>query len=286
MDLLSVFSLGCKGEETTTTEETRAIQYEYHPLPLPSSIYPPFAPKRVTTTTTPQPGVPSSLRSQAPSPLAPLLTPLLQAPALGRAPLFQVPFLNRAPQLQLPSSHLNKPVVESTVRNDGIVSPLFQNQFHEQVRRIRGQQTQQGVSPFASQVHQGINRDATIPVQPEAATRNNDSKVDDSPQEFPPQPYDFGFKIRDGVKGASQEHQETKDGDGVKGSYSYEDGNIRRTVHYVADKDGFRVTNEEIVAVRPLAGLDGTAEVQSAARIAGTQRFSSYVHVPKPEARP
>ncbi|GFT19337.1 cuticle protein 16.8 [Nephila pilipes] len=62
-----------------------------------------------------------------------------------------------------------------------------------------------------------------------------------------PHPYTFGYKIKD--KHGEQHREETGDGVGVvKGSYGFTDERgIKRQVHYVADKAGFRAeikTNE------------------------------------------
>jgi len=60
---------------------------------------------------------------------------------------------------------------------------------------------------------------------------------------YPPQPYKFGYDIKDGYNSGSQRQEE---GDGYgnkKGSYGYTDGyGIYRQVDYVADKGGFRAT--------------------------------------------
>lgn len=56
-----------------------------------------------------------------------------------------------------------------------------------------------------------------------------------------PKPYQFGYKIADGL-GMSQHRQEVVDSSGaVKGSYGYIDPlGVQRLVEYKADKDGYR----------------------------------------------
>lgn len=66
-------------------------------------------------------------------------------------------------------------------------------------------------------------------------------------QHHPPQPYRFGYEVKD--KEGSQFRHEEGDGHGtVKGSYGYtDDKGTYREVEYVADKNGFRAkvkTNE------------------------------------------
>ncbi|XP_072142249.1 uncharacterized protein [Dermacentor andersoni] len=63
--------------------------------------------------------------------------------------------------------------------------------------------------------------------------------------ESPPQPYSFSYDTTDEY-GTRMTREETSDEYNNKvGSYSYTDPNgITRTVHYVADADGFRVTIE------------------------------------------
>ncbi|GFS83266.1 cuticle protein 16.8 [Nephila pilipes] len=61
-----------------------------------------------------------------------------------------------------------------------------------------------------------------------------------------PQPYKFGYSVKD--KHGEQHREEAGDGHAVRGSYGFTDARgIRREVHYVADKAGFRAqvkTNE------------------------------------------
>ncbi|GIY76434.1 uncharacterized protein CEXT_799171 [Caerostris extrusa] len=70
-----------------------------------------------------------------------------------------------------------------------------------------------------------------------------------------PQPYKFGYSIKD--KHGEQHRDESGNGAGaVVGSYGYTDNKgIARQVHYVADKAGFRAqvkTNEPGTATRIL----------------------------------
>ncbi|GIY71450.1 uncharacterized protein CDAR_388461 [Caerostris darwini] len=63
-----------------------------------------------------------------------------------------------------------------------------------------------------------------------------------------PQPYEYGYALKDGY-GNTQHRKESSDGHGsVKGSYGFTDEHGRyRSVQYVADKEGFRAsvkTNE------------------------------------------
>lgn len=54
--------------------------------------------------------------------------------------------------------------------------------------------------------------------------------------------YEFSSDIDDKINDLSQHRQETRDGQTVKGSYSYSDGYYKITVGYIADQDGYRVT--------------------------------------------
>lgn len=67
-----------------------------------------------------------------------------------------------------------------------------------------------------------------------------------------------------------QVRQETRDGLNLAGLYSYSDGFFRRTVHYEADENGYRVTKEEVEPIGdgPQPNPSGTADV--AAQISGT----------------
>lgn len=53
--------------------------------------------------------------------------------------------------------------------------------------------------------------------------------------------YTFGTMIDDKINDHSIQRQETRDGLALKGMYSYSDGFFKRTVHYEADENGYRV---------------------------------------------
>lgn len=53
--------------------------------------------------------------------------------------------------------------------------------------------------------------------------------------------YTFDTMIDDKINDHSIQRQETRDGLALKGMYSYSDGFFRRTVHYEADENGYRV---------------------------------------------
>ncbi|XP_015929628.2 cuticle protein 10.9-like [Parasteatoda tepidariorum] len=70
---------------------------------------------------------------------------------------------------------------------------------------------------------------------------------EDGDSHFEPQPYHFGYHVKD--HHGEQHREEASDGQGnVKGSYGFVDEKgIHREVHYVADDKGFRAeikTNE------------------------------------------
>ncbi|XP_022240175.1 uncharacterized protein LOC106458290 isoform X2 [Limulus polyphemus] len=111
-----------------------------------------------------------------------------------------------------------------------------------------------------------------------------------------PQPYDFGYQVKDDY-GNSQSRQEAGDDYGNKvGSYSYRDAyGIYRKVEYVADADGFRAkikTNEpgtsndspadvSIVAEEPVATYQTTAQDISESR---PYQYDSFPVVVNPYA--
>lgn len=53
--------------------------------------------------------------------------------------------------------------------------------------------------------------------------------------------YSFGTSIDDRINDHSIQRQETRDGLALHGMYSYSDGFFRRTIHYQADENGYRV---------------------------------------------
>lgn len=54
--------------------------------------------------------------------------------------------------------------------------------------------------------------------------------------------YQFATKIDDKINDLTNERTERRNGLAVEGSYSYSDGYTKRTVFYVADEKGYRVT--------------------------------------------
>ncbi|XP_052130513.1 glutactin, partial [Frankliniella occidentalis] len=82
--------------------------------------------------------------------------------------------------------------------------------------------------------------------------------------------YTFASAIDDKLTDNAQVRQETRDGLNLAGLYSYSDGFFRRTVHYEADENGYRVTKEEVEPLGdgPQPDPAGTADVR--AQISGT----------------
>lgn len=58
--------------------------------------------------------------------------------------------------------------------------------------------------------------------------------------------YKFGTSVHDTINDHEHVRQEVREGLTLKGMYSYSDGFFRRSVHYEADEDGYRVVKEEI----------------------------------------
>lgn len=54
--------------------------------------------------------------------------------------------------------------------------------------------------------------------------------------------YQFATKIDDRINDLTNERNEVRNGLAVEGSYSYSDGYTKRTVFYIADEKGYRVT--------------------------------------------
>lgn len=77
--------------------------------------------------------------------------------------------------------------------------------------------------------------------------------------------YTFGTSIDDKINDHSIHRQETRDGLALHGMYSYSDGFFRRTIHYQADENGYRVVKEEIEPIGdgPQFNPNGTADVSA-----------------------
>lgn len=79
--------------------------------------------------------------------------------------------------------------------------------------------------------------------------------------------YKFGTSVHDTINDHEHVREEVREGLALKGMYSYSDGFFRRTVHYQADENGYRVLKEEIEAIGdgegPKFNPKGTADVKS-----------------------
>lgn len=53
--------------------------------------------------------------------------------------------------------------------------------------------------------------------------------------------YSFGTSIDDKINDHSIQRSETREGLALRGMYSYSDGYFKRTIHYQADENGYRV---------------------------------------------
>merc|ERR1711971_784001 len=69
--------------------------------------------------------------------------------------------------------------------------------------------------------------------------------------------YSFGYRIQDEIKDGFMERQEEREGLAVRGQYSYSDGYFHHSVTYVADENGYRVTN---MVSEPVNGGRGPVE--------------------------
>ncbi|KAL5287161.1 hypothetical protein ACFFRR_008227 [Megaselia abdita] len=77
--------------------------------------------------------------------------------------------------------------------------------------------------------------------------------------------YDFGSKVDDQINDGQLEREEHRENGKTVGHYGYSDGFVRRTVHYEADENGYRVTKEtqENIGEGPQFNDQGIADVQT-----------------------
>lgn len=78
--------------------------------------------------------------------------------------------------------------------------------------------------------------------------------------------YNFGTAVRDTINDHEHVREEVREGLKLTGMYSYSDGFFKRTVHYVADEGGYRVTKEEVTPITgtgPKFNPKGTADVKN-----------------------
>ena len=60
--------------------------------------------------------------------------------------------------------------------------------------------------------------------------------------------YSFGYRVQDEIKDNYMERQEEREDGVVRGHYAYSDGYFHRSVTYIADKNGFRVTEMKVLS--------------------------------------
>lgn len=77
--------------------------------------------------------------------------------------------------------------------------------------------------------------------------------------------YSFSSSVQDSINDHAIQRSETRDGLSLTGMYSYSDGFFKRTIHYKADQDGYRVVKEEIepIGQGPVFNPQGKADVES-----------------------
>ncbi|KAG8307091.1 hypothetical protein J6590_031491 [Homalodisca vitripennis] len=78
--------------------------------------------------------------------------------------------------------------------------------------------------------------------------------------------YSFSAAVSDGISDNEHIREETRDGLKLKGVYSYSDGYFKRTVHYQADENGYRVVKEDVEPIGDgpqVNPYNGRAEVSS-----------------------
>ncbi|EFA05533.1 uncharacterized protein Cpr51A [Tribolium castaneum] len=98
--------------------------------------------------------------------------------------------------------------------------------------------------------------------------------------------YKFSSNIEDHISDLMHQRDEVRDGLNVKGSYSYSDGYVKRTVHYEADDKGYRITGQEETPLDgPKIDLTGTAAVSNAAHGTHIQYRVQSIPVPGPVAK-
>ncbi|XP_019869164.1 cuticle protein 6 [Aethina tumida] len=79
--------------------------------------------------------------------------------------------------------------------------------------------------------------------------------------------YEFSQDIDDHISDLTHQRSEKREGTSVEGMYAYSDGFHKRIVHYIADKNGYRVVGTEVIPLSdgPKIDLGGTASVAKAA---------------------
>ncbi|XP_034244977.1 RNA polymerase II degradation factor 1 [Thrips palmi] len=106
---------------------------------------------------------------------------------------------------------------------------------------------------------------SAAPVRAEAAVAVNPEEEALFEEQAKNAQYTFASSVDDKLTDNSQLRQETRDGLNLAGLYSYSDGFFRRTVHYEADENGYRVVKEEVEPIGdgPQLNPNGAAEVQA-----------------------
>ncbi|XP_031633701.1 uncharacterized protein LOC116347281 [Contarinia nasturtii] len=149
--------------------------------------------------------------------------------------------------------------------------PKFRGHVNRRIQPTSVPQVQQPVHRFQQPSNQEFGQDFTaeksLPVKPVARGPFIETEEQRLLREEQAKNahYTFGTSIDDKINDHAISREETRDGLALRGMYSYSDGYFRRTIHYEADQNGYRVVKEEIEPIGdgPQYNPQGTADVSA-----------------------
>lgn len=192
-----------------------------------------------------------------PAPIVPTPAIIAPIPVVRSIINAAVPIVPREP-VAIPSVPIN-PVVRAININPepiaqsepaAILTPTVPQKTRRLVKRVRAPQENAApaIVPHATavEVDRGVNSFPEPIETPRALSHNRVVERDEDrrlreEEEAKGAHYSFSSSVQDSINDHAIQRSETRDGLALKGMYSYSDGFFKRTVHYQADQDGYRV---------------------------------------------
>lgn len=142
---------------------------------------------------------------------------------------------------------INHPEPVAQSEPAAIIAPAVPQKTRRVVKRVRA--PQENAAPIVA--HAAVEVDSINFAEPNetpralshnqvVVERDEDRRLREE-EEAKSAHYSFSSSVQDSINDHAIQRSETRDGLALKGMYSYSDGFFRRTVHYQADQDGYRV---------------------------------------------
>lgn len=186
----------------------------------------------------------------------------------------QEPVISRRQQVQqqqIQQQQLSQPQqsVLSNINNQQVEDSgeYVEEEIYNQTPKPAFQIRTRGGSPLSIQSPLSVQSPLTVQPSQEAQIRNEKERLEQNKNAK----YSFNSVVSDTIYDNSHVREEVRDGLKLAGLYSYSDGFFKRTVHYVADENGYRVVKEDTEPIGDGEGplLNPNGEIDVAANYDG-----------------